>query len=192
MLAFASLFNCAWWRWPSPTLPIKSHNQLVDYSAPFSGAPASTPSSPPPLFFFGGGGYLSFLRGTLDTKVSGVLAVTVPSGGSFQSLMVAGKKDACLHAVRLRICVSSLEWTLHCLGGAGINLELSTTTLPLMISACGVGERATHICRSVSSLYRCCGTGWWQIEPLVSGSPLSCWYSAWYKYPTLYRRIQSD
>ena len=32
-----------------------------------------------------------------DTKVSGVLSVCVPSAGwSFQSLMVAEKKDACL------------------------------------------------------------------------------------------------
>ena len=32
---------------------------------------------------------------TLDTKVSRVLAVTVPFGRLLQSLMVAGKKDVC-------------------------------------------------------------------------------------------------
>ena len=42
--------------------------------------------------------------------------------------MVAGKKDAYLYAVRHWICVSCLECPLPCLGGAGINLELSTMT----------------------------------------------------------------
>ena len=39
----------------------------------------------------------------------GVLAVTAPSSRSYESLMVAGKKDACLCAVRQWISMSCLE-----------------------------------------------------------------------------------
>ena len=45
---------------------------------------------------------------TLDTEVSGVLAVTEPSGKSFQSFVAAGKEER-RDLVRHWICVSRLE-----------------------------------------------------------------------------------
>ena len=82
-----------------------------------------------------------------------LLAVTVhvPPVRSFKSLMVAGKKDACLYTVRHGICVSCLECPLLCLGGAGINLKLMTTPLPwrtvwpVWQLSCDVGERAAAV-----------------------------------------------
>ena len=47
---------------------------------------------------------VSLVYGTLDTKVSGVLAVTEPSGGSFQSLMVAGKRNTCARGATSDLC----------------------------------------------------------------------------------------
>ena len=39
---------------------------------------------------------LSLVHGTLDTNMSGLLAVTVPAGRSVQSLMVGRKKESCM------------------------------------------------------------------------------------------------
>ena len=69
-------------------LPIDCYNQKADYSATFRGFSKKKKEK-----------CFSLVYGTLDTKVSEVLAVTVPLGRSFQPLMVAGKKDACLYAV---------------------------------------------------------------------------------------------
>ena len=79
------------------------------------------------------------------------VSVHVPPVRSFKSLMVAGKKDACLYTVRHGICVSCLECPLLCLGGAGINLKLMTTPLPwrtvwpVWQLSCDVGERAAAV-----------------------------------------------
>ena len=59
---------------------------------------------------------------TLDTKVSAVLAFTMPSGRSFQTLMLAETPDCMRWDIRSVWVVWNI-YSLQCLGGAGINLE---------------------------------------------------------------------
>ena len=93
--------------------------------------------------------------GTLDTKVFGVLAVTVPSGRSCQSSIMVGQKDACLYAVEYWIGVSCLECLLLCLGKAdqfgAVDHDFAVKDLEEdgeWQFFCDVVERATRVCQS--------------------------------------------
>ena len=69
---------------------INGHSQLGDYSAILQRVRQEKKG--------GGGGEYGNVEGvglSLDTKVSGVIAVTMPSGRSFHCLKMAGKNDAC-------------------------------------------------------------------------------------------------
>ena len=84
-------------------LRVNGHNQLVDYSTTFR-----------EVWQAKKGLCLSLLQDILDTKVSGVHADTARSGRSFQSFIVAGKKDVAFTWGRIlcRFHTSELVFTL--------------------------------------------------------------------------------
>ena len=104
-------------------LPIYGYNQLAEYTATLLGVLQATTSKEKKT-------HLKPVKHGFDTKVSEVL-VTVPSGRSFQSLLVAGKNNRlCLvHGTgSLRVAWIVLIFFFFLGGGeVGIGLELSAT-----------------------------------------------------------------
>lgn len=131
----------------------------------------------------------------LDTNVSGVSAVLVLSGKSFQSFKVGGTNVGTQCSTGFGQVVWSVLFSVGGWGGGG-GLDLSMMTWPCRIlystesdnHFSDVGGKATLDYWSSPKCWKCCGVGSWLIELLIAEWPQSCQCSVWCG-PLQYRHV---